>query len=64
MSETVQRETAKIYVFPTKARASSHVTNKLAWLELEAAARRLPMSASGDAWYHQDAIETQGRDDH
>lgn len=58
MSANIQRESAKIYAFPTKAQLASGYRRDKATMEAEVtAALRLKRTDFGSGWYHDAAIE-------
>jgi len=56
MATTAHRETAKIYIFPTRPRAKADTFRGETNAVTSLAARRIADVAS-DAWYHDEAIE-------
>ena len=57
MSTDIQRESARVYAFPVRARKSGSCANEQAASVVELAARRLPKVDFGSGWYHEAAIE-------
>ena len=58
MATSIQRETAKIYEFPTGGRAgrTSRLGGHLGMTNLEREMAELPDIVYGDSWYHDAAI--------
>ena len=61
MTTSVGRETAKIYVFPVKARMSGTGGNRVSRPGASDNAERLPMTDFGSGWYHGAAIRESVR---
>jgi hypothetical protein len=58
MTANVQRETAKIYAFPTKARLATGYRRDMSAMTSEVEdALRLKRTDFGSGWYHDAAIE-------
>ena len=57
MSTDIQRESARIYAFPARARKSGSRVNEQPASVVELALRRLPNVDFGSGWYHEAAIE-------
>lgn len=62
MDTTRLRQSAQILTFPTAKRAAATILSKKAKFAAEVAALRSQKVVSGDAWYHQAAIEETARD--
>jgi hypothetical protein len=63
MAANIQRETAKIYAFPTRAQLAAGYRRDMSAMASEVAdALRLKRTDFGSGWYHDAAIEEAGRD--
>lgn len=63
MAANIQRETAKIYVFPTKTQLAAGYRRDMSAMASEVAdALRLKRTDFGSGWYHDAAIEEARRE--
>jgi hypothetical protein len=62
MTTNTHRETAKIYIFPTRPRLRADTFNGEANAVASLSARRAGANVSFDAWYHDEAIAEAARD--
>ena len=63
MAANIQRETAKIYAFPTRGQLAAGYRRDVSTMASEVAeALRLKRTDFGSGWYHDSAIEEACRD--
>jgi hypothetical protein len=62
MTTDVQRESAKIYAFPSRARNTGSSVSEQPSSVVELTARRLPRVEFGSGWYHEAALEEARQD--
>ena len=63
MAANLQRETAKIYAFPTRTQLTAGYRRDMSAMASEVAdALRLKRTDFGSGWYHDAAIEEAGSD--